>query len=120
MIRLSAFSAVLAASISAGPAAADDNNWRVAAAAAKCIQSSISQYLQSSTENVLIIVVADCDKTASALAILEDTAVPNPSTAPDGGDDPVVIYSRQELECLRDVSFKTENDYALMPKKPRC
>lgn len=111
------------ASLLAWPVAAQDM-WKLDAQSATCILQNITLYEQAAEDPIVIFVKA-CpivDRAAAIQSLQMNTALPTLKENSVGalGLDEVIVFTRQELACLRNMVVPEGTPVIGIPKSPRC
>lgn len=103
------------------PTSAQDGQfWRVEKSKASCFLSNIEVYV-ALNERPTVIFLDDCpqvDLSASLERMARNSLLPQP--APSNKSDTVIVYTTEEIACLRQLSIDLSSDVVLIPKSPKC
>ena len=110
-----------AAFICVGVTAVAQDSWAVLPEQATCLIENLEQYREAD-QPLVVIFVKVCplvDRLEAMQALQQNSGVPHVTVAPDGTAlDEVIVYSRQEIDCLARLSLDLAVSPVLLPKKP--
>ncbi|NDK37046.1 hypothetical protein [Rhodovulum sulfidophilum] len=100
------------------PAVAEEKFWTIAEDRAACIRDNASQYAEHGSDPI-VIVVQGCPE-VDVMAALASSAK---NMAPVGvmRGDSVLIFTRSELACLKELQLEVDDDgFVRIPKSLTC
>ena len=103
--------------------AAESDFWNVSSELAQCVHENAGVYLASEQPVVMIFVKAcpEPDPLKAMNALTKNSAVPSIGVGTeDSIFDDIIIYTRDEIECLSKQSFDYSGTVTRLPKKPIC
>lgn len=104
-----------------GPALAADQ-WVAVTTHVQCMLDNADHY-RDSGQSVLMIVLSACPEAdiGKALASLtQNSAVPGIGVNSASDVDNVIVYTPEELACLKMMSLDLTGATTMLPKKPTC
>lgn len=121
MSRIAKF-VVLASLASISTNSLANEAWNVLPEHATCMLSNLEAYISSKSEPVVIFlqVCPTVDRQEALSKLQQNSGVtPHVKTLPNGkAFDEIIVYTREELACLRTSSFNVSQSPVLLPRKP--
>lgn len=101
-------------------AVAQESGWKVSREQARCLLDNANRYLEANNEPILIVIAA-CpivDPTDALKQFEINSATPSIKVGEDTVMDSVIIYTREEFECLINSGFASEIEPVELPREP--
>lgn len=112
---------ISSALISASPASAQEV-WKLSSDQARCVISNLPEYQKSEAVPIVIFVQVcpTVDRMEALQALQQNSStLPRVTVAEDGTAlDQVIVYTAEELLCLKSLQLDLDTSPVLLPQKP--
>lgn len=95
--------------------------WAILPEQASCLISNLSQYRKADGQPIVIFVrvCPVVDRIEAMQALQKNSGMPHVTVTPDGTDlDEMIVYSREEIDCLAELAIDLTTSPVLLPKTP--